>query len=177
MVDELDRFRDDIAPLRLSVLMVRDFNGQMGDSWLETFPTYKMWDEVTPCIAEMILNAADGLAFARADHQDRVLCRELLSPLADFTYAEDDAWLISRYNTHLMCADVATALAIIDRLKDKRNVHIVDVHIIQTAHVNPDLKDRPRGVGLPGKLRQGTLATWLIPEQELGITMTHYFYE
>jgi len=180
MADELNRFMvsQEPSPLRVSVVLVREFNGRSGDAWLDVFSSNEEWAITAPFINAMCLCEADGIAFRDAEHVDRVLCMETLehrNRLSDIIHPRDEEWLMNKYNTHIMCADLLTAERIGQLLKGRRETRLFDVHVIQTPHVNLEIKQSPHTL-LPGQLRQGKVLAWLNDERSTGITVTHYEY-
>jgi len=179
MADELNRFLpapDTLAPLRLSLLMVREFHGWTGDAWRDVFPNEQMYQEVAPFLVAMSICEADGIAWRTADHTDRQFCLETLEDAArapDLIHAQDEVWLMNRYSTHVMCADVETLERIRGTLKGKRLTVCYDVHMIDTMHQDDALGELMRNYP-PGMLTQGKVCTWLVPERPLGISMRHY---
>jgi hypothetical protein len=181
MADELNRFPTGPvpSPLRVSVVIVREFNGRSGDAWFDVFPTEEEWRVTAPFITAMCLCEADGIAFRDKEHIDRLLSVETLehrNRLSDIIHPLDEEWLMHKHNTHIMCADLLSAEKIALLLKGKRETQLYDVHVIQTPHVNLNIKQETRHTLLPGQLKQGKVLAWLMDERKTGITVTHYEY-
>lgn len=181
LIDETNRFVEDdhLGPLRLSLVIVRDFNACMGTNWREVFPSVQEWAETGKVIIDMALCHADGIAFRSEDHVDLTLARlatveDLSKRKTDVISAQDETWLLSKSNCHLMCADLVTMESVRKQLEGKRRTYLFDVTVIQTSYVNPTLEHA--SILWPGQLHQGKSITWLDENKKTGSTVTNYVY-
>jgi hypothetical protein len=178
MVDECNRFiPQGLAPLRLSLLLVRDFEGHSGDTWVDAFATVPLAHDVIIQLADMALSHGDGIVFSKAATSDMEWCRSRIDrrPEDIFLLSDCEPWLMDPHNTHLVCADALTLLLVQAMLEGKRKTHLHDVSVVQTAHVNRSLKTS--GWHLPGTLAQHTNPPlWLRDTIGYAVTVTPYVY-